>query len=68
MSSFFSYGLPLVFIVLLCCFYAYRSGRNAGRDAEKTAADIKDKDAKIIEDRLRRDADFAKRVRRRFTR
>jgi hypothetical protein len=68
MTALLSYGLPTVFIVLLCCYFAYRTGKTEGTAAEKSAADIKDKDAKVIEDRLRRDADFAKRVRQRFTR
>lgn len=68
MTGFVTYGLPVFLVVVLCCYFAYRTGKSDGTAAEKQAEDIKDKDARIIEDRLRRDADFAKRVRRRFTR
>lgn len=68
MTGAFAYSLPVFLLVALCCYFAYRTGKGDGTAAEKQAEDIKDKDARIIEDRLRRDADFAKRVRRRFTR
>jgi len=68
MTVLFAYGLPLGFLLALCCYFAWRAGRGEGATAQKNLEDIKDKDARVIEDRLRRDAAYARRVRQRFTR
>lgn len=60
--------LPLVFVVMLACYWAYRAGRRDVQAREKEAEDEKDMEARLVEDRLRRDADYARRVRKRFTR
>ena len=68
MTDIFVYGLPVVFALLLCCYMAYRAGRSDGAAEQKDLEDIKDRDAHIVEDRLRRDTDYAGRLRKRFTR
>ena len=62
------YILPMVFIAMLACYWAYRAGQRDARAQERKAEDEKEMEASRIEDRLRRDADFANRVRDRFTR
>ena len=62
------YALPLVFVVLVACYWAYRAGRREAQAQEKEAEHEKDMEARHLEDRLRRDADYARRVRERFTR
>lgn len=62
------YILPLVFVVMLACYWAYRGGRREAQAEDKKAEHEKDMEARRIEDRLRRDADYARRVRERFTR
>ncbi len=68
MTAFFMYALPLGFVMTLCCYMAYRAGHSAGATKQNNSEDIKDKDARVIEDRLRHNADYARRVRQRFTR
>lgn len=68
MNTLFFYALPLGMALALCCYLAWRAGRGEGTAEQKDLEDIKDKDARIIEDRLRRDAAYARRVRQRFTR
>lgn len=63
-----AYILPLAFIAMLACYWAYRAGQRDGRAQQRETEDEKEMEANQIEDRLRRDADFANRVRDRFTR
>lgn len=62
------YALPLVFVVMLACYWAHRAGRRETQAEDKKAEHENDMEARRIEDRLRRDADYARRVRERFTR
>jgi|GEM_PF-1837998 hypothetical protein len=68
MTELLFYSLPLGFMLGLCCYFAWRAGRGEGAAAQKEREEAKEKDARAIEDRLRRDAAFARRVRQRFTR
>lgn len=62
------YILPLSFIAILACYWAHRAGKRDGAAQERDTENEMEMDARHIEDRLRRDADYALRVRKRFTR
>jgi len=60
--------LVLFFAIGLAAYWAYRSGRSAERAARQERQSDEVAKTRRLLDRLRRDADYARRLRDRFTR
>lgn len=60
--------LALLFCMFLACRWAFRAGRSAEKAQAERGKNEHVEKALLHRDRLRRDADYARRLRARFTR